>query len=224
MSSAQPLLLMGVCLPNRTKTKNTYGMAVSEAELKETYRRLPDEKLLRIASEGAATLRPEALLLLKAELSARGLGEVAERAIAARLRVASAAEVAEYCALLRALPCPICHSTARPLNAAITSQVMSFVVMTTSKKRFVIACPTCLDKLHRDATTTSALVGWWGLPWGPIRTVQALLANDKMAKANHAPQPNDLLKTFVVQHVGRIEAARDNPADLAALISTRHLS
>ena len=198
-------------------------MAVSEAELKENYRRLADDKLLRIASEGAATLRPEALVLLKAELSARGLGEVAERSIAAQLRVVSEAEVAAYSALLRAQPCPICRSTAQPLNATITSKVISFVVMTTSKKRFVVACPACLDKLHHEATTTSALLGWWGFPWGIIRTAQALIANSKMAKANHASHPNDLLMAFVVQNIGRIEAARDNAPDLQALISTRHL-
>ena len=47
-------------------------MAVSEAELKENYRRLADDKLLRIASEGAATLRPEALVLLKADVTQTG--------------------------------------------------------------------------------------------------------------------------------------------------------
>ena len=196
-------------------------MAVSEAALKENYRRLSDDKLMRIASEDATKLRPEALVLLKEELSTRGLTETAERAIEAQFRVVSEKEIAEYCGLLQAQPCPICRSSAQRLNAALTSKVISFLVMTTWKKQFAIACPTCLDKLNRDASISTALLGWWGFPWGIIRTIQALIANGKMEKTNHAPYPNDLLKVFVVGNVGRIEAVRDNAGDLQALIKTR---
>jgi hypothetical protein len=191
---------------------------VSEAQLKENYRRLPDAKLLRIASESATTLRPEALLLLKEELNARGLLADVEQAIEVQFRVVSEADIAAYCALLQAQPCPVCRSTAQPLNATLTSKVMSFLVLTTWKKQFAIACPTCLDKLHRDATTTSALLGWWGVPWGVLRTIQALIANSKMAKANHAPYPSDLLKAFVANNIGKIEAVRDNPGELHFLL------
>ena len=196
-------------------------MAVSEAALKENYRRLSDDKLMRIASEDATKLRPEALVLLKEELSTRGLTETAERAIEAQFRVVSEAEIAEYCGLLQAQPCPICRSSTQRLNATLTSKVISFLVMTTWKKQFAIACPTCLDKLNRDASISTALLGWWGFPWGVIRTIQALIANGKMDKTNHLPYPNDLLKAFVVSNVGRIEAVRDNAPDLQALIKPR---
>lgn len=199
-------------------------MAVPEAALKENYRRLSDDKLMRIAAEDAAKLRPEALVLLQAELHTRGLAETAEKAIAAQFRFVSDTEVAAYCELLRAQPCPICHSAAQPLNATLTSKVMSFLVITTWKKQFAIACPPCLDKLNRDASTTSALLGWWGFPWGIIRTIQALIANGKMAKTNHAPHPNALLQAFVVSNVGRIEAASTNASDLQALIRATQLS
>lgn len=197
-------------------------MAVSEAALKENYRRLSDEKLMRIASEDATKLRPEALVLLKEELGTRGLTETAERAIEAQFRVVSEQEIAEYCGLLQVQPCPICHSSSQRLNAALTSKVISFLVITTWKKQFAIACPTCLDKLNRDASISTALLGWWGFPWGIIRTIQALIANGKMEKTNHVPHPNDLLKAFVVSNVGRIEAVRDNATDLQALIKTRN--
>lgn len=199
-------------------------MAVSEAQLKENYQRLSNDKLLRIAAEGAKTLRPEALVLLKEELSGRGLLETAERTIQAQLRVVSEAEIAEYCGLLQAEPCPICHSTAQRLNATITSKVLSFLVVTTWKKQFAIACPTCLDKLNRAGSTSSALLGWWGFPWGIIRTIQALMANSEMSRNNHAPYPNELLKEFVVGNVGRIESARGNASDMRALIRATLLS
>jgi hypothetical protein len=199
-------------------------MAVSEAQLKENYRRLSDAKLMRIASESATTLRPEALVLLKEELSTRGLAATVEKAIEVQFKVVSEEGISEYCKLLQAQPCPICRSTAQPLNATLTSKVMSFLVLTTWKKQFAIACPACLDKLNRDASTTSALLGWWGFPWGIIRTIQALISNGKMAKTNHASYPNHLLKSFVVGNAGRIEAARDNAIDLQALIKATHLN
>ncbi|RYU81010.1 hypothetical protein [Hymenobacter persicinus] len=198
-------------------------MAVSEDILRENYRRLSDDKLLRIVSEDAVRLRPEALALLQDELRTRGLAEVAEQSVQAQFRVLDEAGVQEYCALLQAQPCPLCQSAARPLNATITSKVLSFLVMTTQKKAFAIACPGCLDTLSREANTSSALLGWWGVPWGLIRTPQALIFNNKMAKGHHLPYANDLLKAFVVSNVGRIEAAKGNPADLQNIIRAPRL-
>lgn len=199
-------------------------MAVSEAELKANYQRLSDSKLMRIAVESATKLRPEALALLREELAARGLLATAEKAIEVQFTVVDEAGIAAYCALLQSQACPICCSTAQPLNATLTSKVMSFLVVTTWKKQLAIACPPCLDKLNRDANTASALLGWWGFPWGIIRTVQALISNGKMAKTNHAPYPNELLKSFVVGNAARIEAVRNAPADLQALLKATQLS
>jgi hypothetical protein len=195
-------------------------MAISEAALRENYRKLPDDKLMRIVAEDAAKLRPEALGVLREELQSRGLAEVAEKSIQAQLRVLSNTELEEYSALLQALPCPLCHSTDCPLNATMTSKVLSFVVMTTSKKALAIACPTCLDKLTREASISSALLGWWGIPWGVIRTIQALVFNSKMEKGHHLPYANDLLKSFVVDNVGRIEAAQESVSGLQRIITT----
>jgi hypothetical protein len=199
-------------------------MSVSEDRLKENYRRFSNEKLMRIASEDAAKLRPEALALLREELATRGLAEVATKTIEAQLREVSEAELTEYCALIQSQPCPNCHSSTQPLNATITSKVMSFLVLTTWTKQFVIACPTCLDKLNHDASTTSALLGWWGFPWGIIRTIQALNFNRRMGKTNHVTYPNELLKSFVLTNVGRIEAVRHAPMDLQGLIKVTQLN
>lgn len=182
-------------------------MAVSEATLKENYRRLPNDRLLRLAAEDAAKLRPEALVLLQAELAGRGLAASAEKAIAAQLRVVSEEEILAYCAVLRAQPCPVCHSADQPLNATLTSKVVSFIVLTIQEKRLAIACPPCLDQLNREGSNASVLLGWWGLPWGIIRTIRALRANNKILITNHLPYPNDLLRQFVMHNVGRIEAA-----------------
>lgn len=199
-------------------------MAVSEAALKANYRRYSDEKLLRIVSEDAAKLRPEALVLLREEMAARGLSVVAERAIKVQLRVATEADITEYCGLLQAQPCPRCCSTYPSLNAAIISKVLSMLVLTFWERRFAIACPACLDKLVRADSDITALLGWWGVPWGVLRTVRALRSNRKMLATNHAPYPNELLKEFVVRNIGRIEAVKDDENALQLLLATANLA
>ena len=195
-------------------------MAISEESLRERYQILSDEKLLRLAGEDAARLRPEALQLLRQELAARGLAELAEERIAVQLRVLSETEVAAYCELVRAQPCPRCWSSAQPLNATVVSHVASFIVATTWKEQLVVACPTCLDALNRKAATSSALLGWWGLPWGIIYTTRALIANHRMAQTNRLPQPNNSLRTFVVDNVAAIDAASSTAHGLQALLTS----
>lgn len=199
-------------------------MAISEAALKANYRRYSDEKLLRIVSEDAAKLRPEALVLLREEMAARGLSVVAERAIKVQLRVATEADITEYCGLLQAQPCPRCCSTYPPLNAAIINKVLSMLVLTFWERRFAIACPACLDKLVRADSDITALLGWWGVPWGVLRAVRALRSNRKMLATNHAPYPNELLKEFVVRNIGRIEAVKDDENALQLLLATANLA
>lgn len=199
-------------------------MAISEAALKANYRRYSDEKLLRIVSEDAAKLRPEALVLLREEMAARGLAAVAERAIKVQLRVATEADIAKYCGLLQAQPCPRCCSTGQPLNAASISKVLSMLVLTFREKQFAIVCPTCLGKLIREASNITVLLGWWGVPWGVVRTIRALRSNRKTLETNHVPYPNELLKAFVKRNVGRIEAVKDDENALQQLLATANLA
>jgi hypothetical protein len=198
-------------------------MAYSEAALKENYRKFSDEKLMRLAAEDAAKLRPEALALLQEELETRGLAEVAQKEIAAQFRVLSEAEIKDYCALIQATPCPICHSATKPLNATVTNQVSSFIFLTTWKEKLTIACPSCLDKLIESATSHSIIVGWWGIPWGIIRTVKAINSNRRMAKNHHVPYPNALLKAFVVDNVRILDEVKGDVNALYALLIRLHL-
>jgi hypothetical protein len=200
-----------------------YPMAFSEAALKENYRNFSDEKLMRLAAEDAAKLRPEALALLQEELGVRGLAEVAQKEIAAQFRVLSEAEVEGYCALIQAVPCPICHSSTTPLNATITNKVSSFIFLATWKEELAIACPNCLDKLSESATSHSIIVGWWGIPWGIIRTIKAINSNKKMARSHHVQSPNSALKAFVVDNVRSLDEIKGNVNHLHAFLLSLRL-
>jgi hypothetical protein len=187
-------------------------------ELRKNYERFDDSKLIRLATEEASELRPEAVELLKQIIKERGLSEDILKGIDVQIQEIDNEKLLEYSELLRGLPCPVCQSTNEKLNATMTGTVISFIILTNYEKELKIACPNCLDKANNKAITKSALLGWWGFPWGLIRTTQALLFNDKMKKQNRLFGPNDLLKGFVLERIGRLEASRNNPSELQEII------
>ncbi len=187
------------------------------AEIKKNYIGFSNEKLIRIATEDASSLRPEALEAIKDVLSERGISGDIFRGIEAQLEDLDFDIVEGYAEILRVLPCPICNTSSKKLNATVIYKVKSFL-LTYYEEEFKIACPDCLEELNRDAMFKSGLLGWWSFPWGIIRTVQSLLGNKKMMKQNRLPGPNNPLMNFVSERVGRIEANRNNPEELQLLI------
>ena len=187
-------------------------------QLRKNYERFDDRKLIRIATEEATSLRPEALELVKEIIKERNLSEDVLKGVEVQFKEVDEKTLNEYTELLRKLPCPVCKSTSDKLNATLTGNVISFVIMTNYEKDIKIACPKCLDKLNNKAMIKSALLGWWGIPWGIVRTSQALILNSKMKNKNHSYEPTEILTGFVSQRIGRIEASRNNKGELESLI------
>jgi hypothetical protein len=73
--------------------------------------------------------------------------------------------------------CAVCHRvTAQPRYVIHRSVVSAFIVT----RRFVQQSVLCSECGARRAYRTSAktwLMGWWGIPWGPVFSVQAIFAN-----------------------------------------------
>ena len=189
-------------------------------QLKITYKNLPDDKLMRLAVAEAASLRPEALEILQAEIKSRGLDNDIVNGVNAQLIDTGSIEFDNYIALIRNQPCPACNNTQQPLNAAVIGTVKSFILLTRYKKKLMIACPTCLQQANQSGTSTTALLGWWGLPWGIIRSIQALISNIKTAKKIRLAEPSDTLIAFVKTNIGIIESLRKNKQSLQALLDS----
>lgn len=189
-------------------------------QLKTTYKNLSDDKLARLAVTEAASLRPEALEILKAEIKSRGLGEDIISGVNAQLIETGSLEFDSYVSLIRNQPCPICAGTHQPLNAAVIGTVKSFILLTQYKKKLIIACPTCLQQTNQSGTSTTALLGWWGLPWGIIRSTQALISNMKTAKKIWSDEPTDALITFIKTNIGVIEGLRKNKQSLQLMLNS----
>jgi len=194
-------------------------MEPNKEQLRATYEKLSDDKIIQLATGEAAKLRPEALEILKEIIKERNLSEDIERGIDIQFKAIDEDTLAEYVELIRNQPCPVCNAAIEKLNASQIQTVYSFIVFTTYNKDFKIACPGCLTTANNNAMVKSALLGWWGLPWGIIRTIQALLFNAKMKKQNRLPESSEVLKAFVYSNLGRIETNRNNPAELQSIIT-----
>jgi len=188
--------------------------------IRETYQKISDEELIRISTKDATGLTPEAQEIIKEEIKKRNLNPNLAKGVEAQQKSYTISEINAYCAIIQKLPCPITGSTSEKLNATLTAEVMSFIIFTNYKKKIVIGSPDVLDKANTAALIKTAILGWWGIPWGIIRTFQAIGINLKNKKKNRFEEPNDLLRSFVLSKIGQIETYKDNKEKLLEIISS----
>jgi len=177
----------------------------------ETYNGMSSQELTDLAVQGGKSLIPEAKIALKTALHERGIGENIIAAIDVQKTLYTEFEFLEYCDMLACLRCPICQRENGRLNATITAEVISIVLLTEYWTSLKIGCSSCLDKAIRKAIIKTAIFGWWGIPFGIIRTIQSLALNIKHQRHNHSPEPNLAFRDFVHRNIGVLDAYRDSP-------------
>ncbi len=188
-------------------------------DIRDNYKNFPDWKIEKIASAEAGSLRPEVLDILKAEIKKRNLNLNLIDSVDSQTKELTESEFNEYCEILRNHPCPNCESKTQKINATMVGQVVSMLIMTNYEKSLKVACSDCLDKMHSKANTKSALLGWWGIPWGPIQTIRSFIYNSSMKKNNRTEKPNGIFASFIVSNVGIMEKAKTEPEKLTELIN-----
>lgn len=175
-------------------------------DLRQRYARLADEDLLELALQGAETLTPEALELLRSEVRNRGLGQEVQGAIDAQLDDFTPAQHAELVDRFRRLACPLCGDKRGSLNAFTVTVVRSYVFVTYIESSLVIGCPECIRRTAAAANRRTMTLGWWGFPWGIIRTLGALSTNRKALRAQEHLTPSPELLDYVRVHRGEVTA------------------
>lgn len=186
--------------------------------VRETYEKMSNDELVRLATRDMAGLTDEALVIVKEELKKRNLDANITKGVDAQRKTYTIAELDQYCAIIQALPCPISGSTSRKLNGTNTAVVMSFIVFSQYRRQIIIGSPEVLDKANNTALIKTLLLGWWGIPWGLIRSVQAIIINAKSKRTNHSEEPNEYLRSFVLAKIGQIETYKDNQEKLLEII------
>lgn len=75
------------------------------------------------------------------------------------------------------IACSVCGKVTAQPRYVIFMEVKSWVFMTTRTPLQGIFCSSCAEKKALRATTVTWMLGWWGIPWGPIYSVAAILRN-----------------------------------------------
>ncbi len=183
-------------------------------KVKDHYQSLPDFKIERLALEEAASLEPAVIQILKNEVVRRSLGEELLKGIDVQINGLTDQELEGYCEMLRTHPCPKCNSKINPLQVSMIGEVVSVIFFTNYDKKMKVACAACQAEWNTKANTKSALLGWWGFPWGPIQTVRSFIFNSTMKKVNNEEATSELFLSFVASNHGIFEAAKSNPERL----------
>lgn len=187
--------------------------------VRDRYQKMSDQELIRILTQDAVGLTPEALEVVREEIKKRNLDPNIAKGVDAQQKSYSVEEIDVYCSLIQQLPCPVAGHSYKKLNATLTVEVMSFIIFTRYKKKIVIGSPEVLDKANNIALTKSVVLGWWGFPWGVIRTIQAIVINVKNKEIGRLDTPSDYLRSFVLSKIGEIETYKDNKEKLLEIIS-----
>ena len=187
--------------------------------VREAYQKMSDQELIRVLTQDAAGLTPEAQEVVKEEIKKRNLDPNIAKGVDAQQKSYTSAEIDAYCEIIQKLPCPATGSTSEKLNATLTAEVMSFIIFTQYREKIIIGSPDILDKASNAALRKTILFGWWGIPWGIIRSIKAIVINIESKKLNRIDTPNEFLRSFVLSKIGQIETYKNNKEKLLEIIS-----
>jgi hypothetical protein len=98
--------------------------------------------------------------------------------------------------------CPRCGKHG-PIDVHKAHAVWSALVLTSWSSRPALSCKSCATKRQAGAMFSSAVLGWWGFPWGLIMTPVQIVRNVfEMIEGPKPGKPTPLLEKYV-----RLQAA-----------------
>lgn len=94
-------------------------------------------------------------------------------------------------------PCPNCDGRG-PIDLHTSYRVFSALFFTRWYSRPLVCCRSCSVKNAIGSTFYSAILGWWGIPWGllmtPIQVIRNLVS---LASAPDPTRPSPAFKHFL---------------------------
>jgi hypothetical protein len=114
--------------------------------------------------------------------------------------------------------CPICNGDG-PIDVQLSHEVWSAFFLTRWVTKSKIACQRCGNKARTKALLSSALLGWWGIPWGLLITPMQIIRNISGLSAGAPSAPSSKLKRIVMQRLGA-QALQQSAAQLPATSQT----
>ena len=192
-------------------------MGIDLEQIRKNYSEFDDYKIEHLAKNEIGSLDPDVVEILKAEIKKRGLDSNLNKGIEAQTKELTDSELQELKSKISNLACPECGQTGSPLIGALIREVKSFVILTHYKKTPLILCQACADKKRKNAMITTALLGWWGIPWGLFRTPHAIISS--LIDNNKREILSDsILSQFAITNVGEIKTNWDKDNELVDFV------
>ena len=186
--------------------------------LEKSYKEFGNDKIINLAQYEIKKLTPEAIEILRKEIVRRKLNPKLIEIIDEQINGLRIDDFFEYAKFLLNLPCPICGLRGKKIDLTRKGLVVSFIFLTNYDKILICGCKDCLRKKIRKSMILSLLTGWWGVPLGPLKTIQSVFFNlRKLEETRSEDQSEDFLK-FVYANTGFIHANLENESELFDLI------
>jgi hypothetical protein len=105
--------------------------------------------------------------------------------------------ILEKAQLVHSGPCPKCGG-AGPVDLHTAYSVWSAAIITRWSQNSEVCCRPCGNKAKLKATAFSALLGWWGFPWGLLVTPAQIIRNlGYMVRRSDQSRPSNELVEVV---------------------------
>lgn len=196
-------------------------MRLSIEEIKKNYSNFPNHEIEKIATEKVSSLSPEVIEILQAEIKKRNLNINLLKSITIQRETISEEKIAIFKKVIESANCPVCSSNKEALIAVKIIETISLIFITTTTERLFIGCPTCAKKERNNAIVKTALLGWWS-PWGLFYYTPKSLLTSLINTKNIEKNSIVLLESFVVENIGRIQAAIDDKNELIHLLKKQN--
>jgi hypothetical protein len=124
-------------------------------------------------------------------------------------------EVAQLVQRVHEGRCPVCNGEG-PIDVQLSHEVWSAMVLTRWVSRSRLACHRCGNKARTKAILSSAVLGWWGIPWGLIVTPMQIFRNISGIMSGPPTAPSPQMRNIVVKRLGAQLSQQRAAAQLAA--------
>lgn len=194
-----------------------HTMAINLEQIKKNYADLEDIKIERLAKDEVGSLEPDAIPILIAEIKKRRLDPDLIKEIEVQTQKLTEPELKVLKTKITNLSCPECGQRNTPLTGSLIRTVKSFVVITAYTRTSIISCKQCADKKRKNALISTALLGWWGIPWGIFKTPHVIISSLLDTKKREE-QSDAIITQFVIRNIGEIRKNYDQENELIEFI------
>jgi hypothetical protein len=107
-------------------------------------------------------------------------------------------------------PCPRCKKQNGPVDTHAHHRVHSFILMTQWRTQRSVSCRRCGRRAQMGSALYSAVLGWWGFPWGLVVTPVQVARNIAEICRRDQGRPTPEFERLVRLHLAKqqIQAQR----------------